>query len=87
MGDRIDDPDRALLWVVRDAAYKYVQFGDEYMPSLLYDLEADPGEFHNLAEDPAHLATVLTYCQKLLRWRMKHEDQRATHWAASHASG
>ncbi|MDA0708623.1 MAG: sulfatase-like hydrolase/transferase [bacterium] len=87
VGDRIDDPDRALLWVVRDAAYKYVQFGDEYMPSLLYDLEADPGEFHNLAEDPAHLATVLTYCQKLLRWRMKHEDQRATHWAASHASG
>ena len=81
----VDDPDRALMWVVRDCDYKYVQFGDETIPPLLYDLKADPDEFHNLADDPAHMPTVLTYCQKLLRWRMKHEDQRMIHWYAQYS--
>ena len=83
----VDDPDKGLLWVVRDDDYKYVQFGDEAIAPLLYDLKNDPNEFTNLAEDPAHMATVLAYCQKLLRWRMKHEDQRGTHWAAMHSRG
>jgi len=82
--DVVDDPDRALLWVVRDNDYKYVQFADEAIPPLLFDLNADPCEFNNLADDPNHMATVLSYCQKLLRWRMKHEDQRMTHWHAQH---
>jgi arylsulfatase A-like enzyme len=82
----IDDPDRALMWVVRDNNYKYVQFGDEAIPPLLYDLKADPDEFHNLADDPSHMPTILAYCQKLLRWRMKHEDQRMIHWYAHYQS-
>ncbi|MFT5369345.1 MAG: arylsulfatase A-like enzyme, partial [Candidatus Latescibacterota bacterium] len=84
VSDIVDDPDRALMWVVRDNDYKYVQFGDEAIPPLLFDLKSDPDEFHNLADDPTHMPTVLTYCQKLLRWRMKHEDQRMSHWHARH---
>ncbi|MBT5831311.1 MAG: DUF4976 domain-containing protein, partial [Candidatus Latescibacteria bacterium] len=87
VSDVVDDPDRALMWVVRDNDYKYVQFGDEAISFLLFDLKADPNEFQNLADDPVHMPTVLTYCQKLLRWRMKHEDQRSVHWAAMHSRG
>jgi len=83
--DLVPDPDRRQFWLVRDERFKYVQFGDEAIPPLLFDLENDPGEFHNLADDPAHMPTVLHYCQRLLRWRMKHEDQRMTHWHARYA--
>jgi arylsulfatase A-like enzyme len=76
------DPDTCLLWVVRDDRFKYVQFAREEMPPLLFDLQRDPKELCNLAADFAHTQTLLEYCQKLLRWRMKHEDQRMEHWAA-----
>ena len=75
------DPDECLLWVIRDREYKYVQFGVEAMPPLLFDLRADPGEHHDLAHRPEHAATVAWYAQKMLRWRMKNEDQRMEHWA------
>ena len=75
------DPDEHLLWVVRDRRYKYVQFADPTMAPLLFDLHADPGEVEDLAGKPECAATVARYCQKLLRWRMRHEDQRMTHWA------
>ena len=71
-----------MLWVIRDARYKYVYFADERMPPLLFDLQTDPGEFENLAERPEYAPTSLEYCQRLLRWRMCHEDQRMEHWAA-----
>ena len=84
VADIAPDPDRRLLWVVRDNNYKYIQFADEAIPPLLYDLNQDPGEYHNLAEEPNHMKTVLKYCQKLLRWRMKNEDQRMAHWYNEH---
>ena len=76
------DPDTCLLWVVRDDRFKYVQFAREDFPSLLFDMKQDPGEMCNLADEADHTNTLLSYCQKLLRWRMKHEDQRMEHWAA-----
>lgn len=78
------DPDRCLLWAVRDNNWKYVQFADEGMPPLLYDLSTDPEEQYNVADDPVHAATVLACCQKLLRWRMANEDQRMEHWASQY---
>ena len=74
-------PHATLVWVVRDEAFKYIHFAEARMPALLFDLKADPGEHRNLADDPGHREMVLRYCQKLLTWRMKHEDQRMTHWA------
>ncbi|MGY8827715.1 MAG: sulfatase-like hydrolase/transferase [Candidatus Latescibacterota bacterium] len=76
--------DQHLLWVLRDARYKYVQFADARMPPLLFDLENDPGEFDNLAESVQYAGVVLDCCQRLLRWRMYHEDQRMEHWAAQY---
>ncbi len=78
------EPDECLFWVVRDNRYKYVQFASVVMPPLLFDLVADPGEFVNLAQSPSHAGTVAEYCQKLLRWRMRNEDQRMEHWASVH---
>ena len=76
------DPDASLLWIIRDDDYKYVQFADASIPSLLFDLEEDPGELNNLAESNDHTKILLNYCQRLLRWRMKNEDQRMEHWAS-----
>jgi arylsulfatase A-like enzyme len=74
-------PHQCLLWVIRDDNYKYVQFADETIPPLLYDLASDPGEHTNVADDPNQRDTILAYCQKLLRWRMTNEDQRMEDWA------
>lgn len=76
------DPDRCLLWVLRDAAYKYVHFADPSMPPRLYDLTNDPDELVDVANDPEKRDVVLDCCQRLLRWRMENEDQRMEHWAS-----
>ena len=65
--------------IVRDARYKYVHFTK--LPPLFFDLEKDPGEFVNRANDPAYLPLVLEYAQKLLSWRMNHDEQTLTHIA------
>ena len=85
--DPATDMDQHLLWVIRDAEYKYVHFADERVPPLLFDLRRDPGEFENLADRAEHAQTVLEYCQRLLRWRMRCEDQRLEHWSAQYRYG
>ena len=47
----------------------------------------DPSEFENLADRPEHATTALAYCQRLLRWRMCHEDQRMERWSAQFRYG
>ena len=74
-------PEECRLWVVRDNKYKYVQFGEESMPPLLFDLKTDPGEFTDLAGRPDYDATVAAYCQQLIRWRIRNEDTRMEGWA------
>ncbi|MEI9995847.1 MAG: alkaline phosphatase family protein [Rhizomicrobium sp.] len=86
-----DSAERALsltlhqctLNVIRDERFKYVHFTK--LPPLLFDLEKDPGEFVDRARDPDYLATVLEYAQKLLSWRMNHDEQVLTHVALTHA--
>jgi arylsulfatase A-like enzyme len=70
---------QCLLNVVRGPRYKYVHFTK--LPPLFFDLEADPGEMRNLADDPAYAPLVLQYAQKLLSWRMNHDEQTLTHLA------
>src|SRR5690606_4077844 len=48
--------------IIRDEKYKYVHFTK--LPPLFFDLEKDPDEFVNRANDPAYLPMVLEYAQK-----------------------
>lgn len=68
--------DQCSLAVVRDQRFKYIHFAA--LPPLLFDLQDDPDELHNLARDPAHAALVLDYAQKMLSWRMSHADRGLT---------
>ncbi len=61
------------LAVVRTAKWKYVHFAA--LPPLLFDLEADPDNLHNLAPDPAHAAARAEMAERLLSWRARHLDQ------------
>lgn len=68
--------DECSLSVIRGRRYKYVHFAG--LEPLLFDLEADPDEFHNLAKDPGHAAVVLEYAQKMLSWRLARNDRTLT---------
>jgi arylsulfatase A-like enzyme len=67
------------LSVLRGARYKYVHFAG--LPPLLFDLDDDPTELHDLATQPAYLAIVSDCAQQLLSWRMRHAEQTLTHLA------
>ncbi len=58
---------------MRDDAYKYVHFAA--LPPLLFDLERDPDQLVNRAEDPAYASIHLEYARKMLSWRMTHADR------------
>jgi len=68
--------DACVLNVIRDHRYKYVHFAA--LPPVFFDLEADPGERHNVADDPAYAKLLLRYAQRLLSWRMVHDDKVLT---------
>jgi arylsulfatase A-like enzyme len=70
------DSDQCTLSVIRDQRYKYVHF--TALPPLFFDLEKDPGQFDNRAADPAYQPAVLAGAQKLLSWRMEHNDRTLT---------
>ncbi len=74
-------PDHCSLAVIQDQRYKYVHF--DALPSLFFDLEADSGQFHNCATDPAYAPLVLEYAQKMLSWRLHHADRTLTGYSAS----
>ncbi len=73
--------DQCALAVVQDESWKYVHFAA--LPPLLFDLKNDPGQFHNLAEDPAHAVTVRDYAQRMLNWRLTHAERTLTGYAAT----
>ncbi len=70
------DLDDCSLAVIRDERYKYVHFAG--LPPLLFDLQEDPDELHNRAEDAGYLAVRLTMAEKLLAWRSRHLDRQLT---------
>jgi len=73
--------DECNLSVIRSSRYKYVHFAG--LPPLFFDLQTDPHEFKNLANDRVHAPLVLQYAQKLISWRQRHEDQTLTHMMAT----
>jgi arylsulfatase A-like enzyme len=77
------------LNVVRTGRWKYVQFAadDELMPPLLFDLENDPQQLVNLAGDPSHAPHVLDALQRLVRWRMQHDERTLSTYHLSETQG
>jgi arylsulfatase A-like enzyme len=69
-------PHQSNLTVIRDHQYKYVHF--TALPPLFFDLQQDPQEFVNLADDPGYHSLLLEYAQKMLSWRMKHTNRGLT---------
>ncbi len=65
--------DQCTMNVLRDAAYKYVHFTAQ--APLLYDMQRDPGELTNLANDPAMAPVIARYAQRLLSHRMLHAER------------
>lgn len=71
------DSERCSLAVIRDERYKYVHFAG--LPPLFFDLVSDPDELCDRSSEPGYLPLVLSYAQKLLSWRMSHEDRALSH--------
>lgn len=72
---------QCTLNVIRSNDYKYVHFTD--LPPLFFDLKKDPHELVNQASNPEYLPLVLEYTQKMLSWRMNHDEQLLTHLTLS----
>ncbi len=64
----------ANLAILREERFKLIHFNGG-LPPLLFDLDADPNELVDLADDPTHTATLLRLTQKLLNHRMRHVDR------------
>lgn len=67
-------PEQCNLAVIRGDRYKYVHFGGG-LPQLLFDLENDPGELRNLAQEPAMQGVRVEMAERLLSWRAEHLDR------------
>ena len=61
------------LRMIRTSEYKFVK---RYPcgPNELFALKEDPGEMHNLADDPSHAATQRGLEDRLETWYAAHED-------------
>ena len=67
---------QCALNVIRDEKFKYVHF--TALPPLFFDLELDPGEFNNVAGTQKYAEHELNYAQKMISWRMNHDDRALT---------
>lgn len=67
---------QCMVNIIRDDQYKYVHFTT--LPPLLFDLQKDPDEFNNLANDPEYKTVMIKYASKLLSWRMENDDRALT---------
>ena len=45
------------------------------MPALFFDLEDDPAELVDRSGDPAYRKRTLEHAQKMLSWRMNHDER------------
>ena len=59
-------PENARAWSVRTDQWRYVFWMDE--PEQLYDLQADPNQFHDLGQEPAYTAIRAECRERLFTW-------------------
>lgn len=68
--------EQCCMTVLRDARGKYVHFAA--LDPIFFDLDDDPAQLVNRADDPAYANDVLAYAQRMLSWRMRHTDRTLT---------
>ena len=61
------EPRDARLFMVFDGRFKLIHFEGGFRP-MLFDLETDPEEFHDLAKGDAHQAEIDRLYEHLARW-------------------
>ena len=61
------------------------EFVSADLPALLFDLQADPGELHDLAG--ARPDVVAHYAQQLLSWRLRTTDKTLSHYQVVRGEG
>jgi arylsulfatase A-like enzyme len=59
-------PHEARAFMVQTAAWKYIYY--EHFRPQLFDLNADPDEFHDLGDSPAHAAVQAALHERLFTW-------------------
>ena len=67
-------PEECTLICIRTNKWKYVHFPS--LPSLLFDLENDPKEMKNLADDKNFQEIKNSLLSKLLSHRLRHQDRQ-----------
>lgn len=67
-----DGPEHTKAAMCRTAEYKYVR--RLYESDELYDLRADPGEEHNLIDDPAYERIASRLSDRMLTWYQETAD-------------
>jgi arylsulfatase A-like enzyme len=67
-------------WMVRDARWKYVHWSSG-MPAQLFDLEADPDEFHDLGAEPGLEPVRAAMRERLLGWLTGLKRRTTITWA------
>lgn len=78
LGVEVDDCGAAIL---RGSRYKYVHFSG--FDPILFDLEQDPGEFHNQAGNIDNRENLIASMSRMLDWRIAQADQTLTSVASS----
>jgi len=83
---QVDPAVMAKAWMVRDERHKYIYCPEEF--DELYDMEADPGETTNLADDPAMAEIIRRMRDRLLAWMSRTadhvaEDEERCGWPAT----
>ncbi len=89
-GDPFDKPDEVFLEQEETRAIRTPEYlfkrrfqgaPDPPYPDELYDLRADPGEKHNLADDPAHGAIVADLIARIDAFFARHSDPAHDLWS------
>ena len=66
--------------MIRDARHKYVHWSSGYRPQL-FDLGADPAEFHDLGADPGQEDARAAMREGLLAWFAGLKRRTTLSWA------
>ena len=92
-GGDVEDWDDAAYFefvtvrAVRTPQWKYMKRLDREEPDTLHQLEQDPGETNNLAQDPAYGEVVKQLDEKLTRFFDAYGDEKYDLWRGGTAKG